>query len=404
MFCNKTAIKNGFIESIMKKFNDKEREDLEIAQKAVERAEAMKKEMLLRGGGFTGEEGMEQSGTGVVERMVEDVHRVARMDREAAAARLQSRLRGIERRKRASRRWLYVGSSVAAAVVLFFMVITMLPEKERVVEKAPVLVNVAEIKVPTLITTGEDDAIVALDTLEVKQGNDVYVVGEESQTRTVEENEPEGKPIRNVRIVIPAGFTYSVQLADGSTVMLNAGSELRFPEEFRDSVRKVEIRGEGYFNVKRSDMPFIVQAGETQVKVYGTRFNMFYCEKLALSEAVLVEGSIGMMAGGKEVKIEPNERVYYTMKDSTVRMERVDPVDYIAWLGSSFKYNGTRLDKIVFDISQWYGVEIKLAPELESQTFSLEFDKSSTIDWVIKALGLIIDKNIKQEGGAYYIN
>lgn len=288
--------------------------------------------------------------------------------------------------------------------MLFFMVTMMLPEKERVMEKTPVLVNVAEIKVPTLITTGEDDAIVALDTLEVKQGNDVYVVGEESQTRTVEENEPEGKPIRNVRIVIPAGFTYSVQLADGSTVMLNAGSELRFPEEFRDSVRKVEIRGEGYFNVKRSDMPFIVQAGETQVKVYGTQFNMFYCEKLALSEAVLVEGSIGMMAGGKEVKIEPNERVYYTMKDSTVRMERVDPVDYIAWLGSSFKYNGTRLDKIVFDISQWYGVEIKLAPELESQTFSLEFDKSSTIDWVIKALGLIIDKNIKQEGGAYYIN
>ena len=36
----------------MKKFNDKEREDLEIAQKAVERAEAMKKEMLLRGGGI----------------------------------------------------------------------------------------------------------------------------------------------------------------------------------------------------------------------------------------------------------------------------------------------------------------------------------------------------------------
>ncbi|WP_065219055.1 MULTISPECIES: FecR family protein [Butyricimonas] len=388
----------------MKKFNDKEREDLEIAQKAVERVEAMKKEMLLREMVFTGEEGMEQSGTGVVERMVEDVHRVARMDRKAAAAGLQSRLREMERRKRASRRWLYVGSSVAAAVVLFFMVTMMLPEKERVMEKAPVLVNVAEIKVPTLITTGEDDAIVALDTLEVKQGNDVYVVGEESQTGTVEENEPEEKPVRNVRIVIPAGFTYSVQLADGSTVVLNAGSELRFPEEFRDSVREVEMKGEGYFNVKKSDIPFIVQAGETQVKVYGTRFNLFYRKELALSEAVLVEGSIGMMAGGKEVRIVPNERVYYTMKDSVVRTEKVDPADYIAWMENSFKYNGVRLDKIVFDISQWYGVEIRLAPELESRTCTLEFDKSSTIDWVIKALGLIIDKNIKQEGGAYYIN
>lgn len=387
----------------MKKFNDKEKRDLEMAEEAIRKAESIRGELLAREEEGVEEEGMEQSGTGVVEQMVEDVHRVARMDREAAAARLQSRLRGMERRKRAFRRWLYAGGSVAAAVAILFTVTVMFPEKEQVKKEVPV-VKLAEIKVPTLIMTEEDDAIVSLDTLEVKKGGDMYIVGKENLTGIVKEDKLKGKPVRNVRIVIPAGFTYSVQLADGSTVMLNAGSELRFPEEFRDSVRKVEIKGEGYFNVKKSDMPFVVQAGETQVKVYGTRFNMFYCEKLALSEAVLVEGSIGMTAGGKEVKIEPNERVYYTMRDSTVRMERVDPADYTAWLGNSFKYNGTRLDKIVFDISQWYGVEIKLAPELESQTFSLEFDKSSTIDWVMRALGLIIDKNVKQEGGAYYID
>lgn len=386
----------------MKEFGEKEKKDLEMAEEAIRKAESTREELLARGMD-AGEEGAEQTGTGAVERMVEDIHRLARMDRAAAAARLEARLQGMERKKRVSRRWLYAGSSVAAAIAILFTVTTMSPEKKQAEKNVPV-VKIAEIKVPTLIVTGEDDAIVSLDTLEVTKDGDVYVVGEENRAEAVEEGELKERPVRDVRIVIPAGFTYNVQLADGSTVLLNAGSELRFPEEFPDSVRKVEIRGEGYFNVKRSDIPFVVQAGETQVKVYGTRFNMFYCEKLALSEAVLVEGSIGMTAGGKEVKIEPNERVYYTMRDSTVRMERVDPADYTAWLGNSFKYNGTRLDKIVFDISQWYGVEIKLAPELESQTFSLEFDKSSTIDWVMRALGLIIDKNVKQEGGAYYID
>ncbi len=386
----------------MKEFGEKEKKDLEMAEEAIRKAESTREELLARGMD-AGEEGAEQAGTGAVERMVEDIHRLARMDRAAAAARLEARLQGMERKKRVSRRWLYAGSSVAAAIAILFTVTTMSPEKKQAKKNVPV-VKIAEIKVPTLIVTGEDDAIVSLDTLEVTKDGDVYVVGEENRAEAVEEGELKERPVRDVRIVIPAGFTYNVQLADGSTVLLNAGSELRFPEEFPDSVRKVEIRGEGYFNVKRSDIPFVVQAGETQVKVYGTRFNIFYCEKLALSEAVLVEGSIGMTAGGKEVKIEPNERVYYTMRDSTVRMERGDPADYTAWLGNSFKYNGTRLDKIVFDISQWYGVEIKLAPELESQTFSLEFDKSSTIDWVMRALGLIIDKNVKQEGGAYYID
>ena len=79
---------------------------------------------------------------------------------------------------------------------------------------------------------------------------------------------------------------------------MNAGSELRFPNEFRDSLREVEFSGEAYFEVKKSGKPFVVKAGNTRVRVYGTRFNLFYCEKLALSEAALVEGSIGMTANG----------------------------------------------------------------------------------------------------------
>ena len=49
---------------------------------------------------------------------------------------------------------------------------------------------------------------------------------------------------------------------------------------------------EAYFEVKKSGKPFVVKAGNTRVRVYGTRFNLFYCEKLALSEAVLVEGAL----------------------------------------------------------------------------------------------------------------
>ena len=388
----------------MKKLDNKERKDLEIAEKAIERTESMKKEILSREIEFTEEEEGMQTGTDVVERMVEEIHQIARMDKEKMGEKLQARLRGLERKKRASRRWLYAGSSVAAAIVLSFMVTTMLPEREQVIERTPVI-KMTEIKVPTLITTEENDVILSLDTLEVKEKGNVYVVGKKKQEELFEENlELIEKPVRIVRVVIPAGFTYNVQLADGSTVMLNAGSELRFPEEFRDSIRQVELKGEGYFNVEKSDIPFVVKAGETQVKVYVTRFNVFYCDQLALSEAVLVEGSIGMTAGGTETMLTPNQRMIFTIKDSAVRVEKVDPSDYIAWTGNSFKYNRARLDKIVFDISQWYGVEIHLALELESQIFSLEFDKSSTIDWVMKSLGLIIDKNIKKEGGAYYID
>ena len=64
------------------------------------------------------------------------------------------------------------------------------------------------------------------------------------------------------RVVIPKGYTYRVELADGSRVTLNAGSELRYPVEFRDSLREVEFRGEGYFEVAKDAAPFVVRAGD----------------------------------------------------------------------------------------------------------------------------------------------
>lgn len=376
--------------------NDIEEKDLEMAEEAIKQSENIKEGLAFREVGEIGE----KMPSGKVEEMVESVHKASKIDKKESVERMLTEIKRRGRKKRMVRVWWSAGGSVAAAILVFFTLTQWLPWGEKLEEKKIPTIALTEIKVPTLITMENDHDILSLETLDLKDAKVGYIVKESGQSEEIIDAE---KPIRYNRVVIPAGFTYKVKLADSSVVTLNAGSELRFPNEFRDSLREVEFSGEAYFEVKKSGKPFVVKAGNTRVRVYGTRFNLFYCEKLALSEAVLVEGSIGMTANGKETKIIPNQRVFYSMKDSVVRAENVDPADYIGWLGNSFKYNGARLDKIVFDIAQWYGVEIQLAPGLEKQTFSLEFDKSSTVEWVVRALGLIIDKPIKTEGGAYYI-
>ena len=376
--------------------NDIEEKDLEMAEEAIKQSENIKEGLDFREVGEIGE----KMPSGKVEEMVESVHKASKIDKKESVERMLTEIKRRGRKKRMVRVWWSAGGSVAAAILVFFTLTQWFPWGEKPEEKKIPTIALTEIKVPTLITMENDHDILSLETLDLKDAKVGYIVKESGQSEEIIDAE---KPIRYNRVVIPAGFTYKVKLADSSVVTLNAGSELRFPNEFRDSLREVEFSGEAYFEVKKSGKPFVVKAGNTRVRVYGTRFNLFYCEKLALSEAVLVEGSIGMTANGKETKIIPNQRVFYSMKDSVVRAENVDPADYIGWLGNSFKYNGARLDKIVFDIAQWYGVEIQLAPGLEKQTFSLEFDKSSTVEWVVRALGLIIDKPIKTEGGAYYI-
>jgi transmembrane sensor len=74
--------------------------------------------------------------------------------------------------------------------------------------------------------------------------------------------------------VIAAAAPRMMQLADGTTVFLKAGSEL--VERFTNTERRVLlVRGEALFDVaKNKDWPFVVRAGTVEVRAVGTAFNV----------------------------------------------------------------------------------------------------------------------------------
>jgi ferric-dicitrate binding protein FerR (iron transport regulator) len=71
------------------------------------------------------------------------------------------------------------------------------------------------------------------------------------------------------------GETKTLQLSDGSMVTLNACSDISFPETFERNERRVKLSGEAYFRVAENEkQPFIITAGNFDVKVLGTEFNV----------------------------------------------------------------------------------------------------------------------------------
>ena len=67
-----------------------------------------------------------------------------------------------------------------------------------------------------------------------------------------------------------------VELADRSTVTLHRNSELQYPDQFARDARHVKLRrGEAFFNVTSdASRPFVVDAGNVEIKVLGTEFNV----------------------------------------------------------------------------------------------------------------------------------
>jgi len=83
-----------------------------------------------------------------------------------------------------------------------------------------------------------------------------------------------------------------VRLSDGTRITLNSDSQVAI--SYRDAERRVRVdRGEAYFDVaKDPTRPFLVRAGEHQVRALGTAFVVRYdAQRIAVT---LVEGKISV--------------------------------------------------------------------------------------------------------------
>lgn len=157
-------------------------------------------------------------------------------------------------------------------------------------------------------------------------------------------------------------------LADGTNVWLNSGSTLRFPISFKNmDERKVELNGEGYFEVTKNDTkPFIVKGHELDVKVYGTSFNVSAYKEYNSMVVALVEGKVGLVKdyNGKQTELmvlEPNNVAEFNVESNTLkRREDVKMNKYTAWRDGYIVFYGDPIDKVVQRLEKWYNVDIEI--------------------------------------------
>ena len=111
-----------------------------------------------------------------------------------------------------------------------------------------------------------------------------------------------------------------VILPDSSKVWLNSKTQLDYDSDFGQENRNVRLSGEGYFEVKHGDKPFIVDIQEFKIKVYGTKFNISSYPDDNSIYTSLESGQISILKEGKkELFVEPGQLVIYEKENSTFK-------------------------------------------------------------------------------------
>jgi ferric-dicitrate binding protein FerR (iron transport regulator) len=168
---------------------------------------------------------------------------------------------------------------------------------------------------------------------------------------------------------IPSAGSYTLTLADGTVVMLNSQTQIRFPFSFPGTTREVYIDGEAFFTVsKDAAKPFIVHTPKTNIRVLGTRFNVNTYDPEKISTA-LVEGSVNIQtAGHAAVTLKPgNEAVF----NNGFAVTGFDENETLAWIQGTYYFHNVSLQQIAKVLERWFAVQVQFKNNtLPGRTFS----------------------------------
>lgn len=194
------------------------------------------------------------------------------------------------------------------------------------------------------------------------------------------------------------GETYQIRLPDGSMVWLNAASSLVYsPSLNKNGVRKVELTGEGYFEIaKDKKHPFVVKTAKQEVTVLGTHFNINAYPDEQATLTTLLEGSV-KVADNKDQKVLTPKQQSAT-KGNGFLVKTVEAEEVIAWKNGLFLFNDESLEVIMREISRWYDMEVIYRNANKNKLFFGGISKYENLSQVLKKLELTGGVNFSIEG------
>ena len=204
------------------------------------------------------------------------------------------------------------------------------------------------------------------------------------------------------KLTTPVGGEYSLVLSDGTKVFLNADSELKYPVEFSDGKRIVDLKGEAYFEVHKDSLrPFVVRVNGAEVTVLGTSFNVNTYGDDGQIYTTLVNGSVRVSSvkNGQAEVLKPGMQSVMDVQSGQLTVREVDVEPYVAWREGRFVFRAMTLDLIMRQLQRWYDFEVFYQnPELKDYEFRGVIKRDMDLDKVLSVIKVTTNVDFEVKG------
>ncbi|MDI9869721.1 FecR family protein [Flectobacillus roseus] len=210
-----------------------------------------------------------------------------------------------------------------------------------------------------------------------------------------------------------------VVLPDGSTVILQKGSKLKYFDSYNSQNREVYLSGEAFFEVvKNPKKPFLVFTKDIVTKVLGTSFTVKAFDEDKEVKVMVKTGKVNVIqqknlnikditektniAG---VALVANQQVIYQREAHKLIKAELSNPQFLSLNNSSqsFTFKSTPISDVFVQLSQAYGIEIVFDEKVMSKcTFTATLG-TEPLDEKMKWICAAIDADYQVSGGRIFI-
>ncbi len=216
----------------------------------------------------------------------------------------------------------------------------------------------------------------------------------------VAEQAPSDAPVYN-QVIVPYGRRSRLTMADGTRMWLNSGSRVVYPAAFASDSREIYLEGEAYLEVARdTSRPFTVKTSSMNIRVTGTRFNVFAYPGEARHEVALVQGGVtvrGSSAG--ECRLTPGHAVSSTAGGDLGSARRADVTSRISWVTNTLIYDDEPLQGVFERLRLYYGKQFVMDAGLDHIHITGKLDMPGSLESILESIAFSVPVTFEHAGG-----
>lgn len=201
------------------------------------------------------------------------------------------------------------------------------------------------------------------------------------------------------------GQRKTVELPDGTQVTLNVASSIRYNARYGKDTRDVWLSGEAFFDVESNpECPFLIHAGDMDVRVTGTSFNVNAYPGDRQTSVTVKSGKVAVSYGNDDVRmnLRPDEQLIINTWSHSIFRGNAETGNVLSWMRGKLSFRQQTLSEILKMLRRYYSCDIELRDTTSKVKLSGTHDNKS-LESVLQSICFSAGLEYRKEGNKYII-